>query len=86
MPGSTACATGDAGRRPGPGRGGRDLPCTAPSTVVRYLRDYREVFRPGSLVTDVCGIKTAIMKAAQVLPPRWILSAATPWRALSSPA
>lgn len=44
--------------------------CTAPSTVVRYLRDYREVFRPGSLVTDVCGIKTAIMKAAQVLPPR----------------
>ena len=44
--------------------------CTAPSTVVRYLRDYREVFRPGSLVTDVCGIKTAIMKAAQVLPPQ----------------
>ena len=44
--------------------------CTAPSTVVRYLRDDREVFRPGSLVTDVCGIKTAIMKAAQVLPPQ----------------
>lgn len=44
--------------------------CTAPSTVVSYLREYKDVFRPGSLVTDVCGIKTAIMRAAQVLPPQ----------------
>lgn len=42
--------------------------CTAPSIVVRYLKDYKDVFKAGSLVTDVCGIKTAIMKAAQVLP------------------
>lgn len=42
--------------------------CTAPSTVVAYMKDYRQVFKPGSLVTDVCGIKTAIMKASQVLP------------------
>ena len=44
--------------------------CTAPSIVVRYLKDYKDVFKAGSLVTDVCGIKTAIMKAAQVLPPQ----------------
>ena len=42
--------------------------CTDPSIVISYLRDYKDVFKPGSLVTDVCGIKSAIMKAAQVLP------------------
>lgn len=43
--------------------------CTAPSIIVNYMKEYKDVFRPGSLVTDVCGIKTAIMKASQVLPP-----------------
>ncbi len=42
--------------------------CTDPSIVIRYMKDYREVFKPGSLVTDVCGIKTAIMEASKVLP------------------
>lgn len=42
--------------------------CTDPSIVIRYLKDYRDVFKAGSLVTDVCGIKTAIMEAAKVLP------------------
>lgn len=44
--------------------------CTAPSIVIRYLKEYKDVYKPGSLVTDVCGIKTAIMKASQVLPPQ----------------
>jgi len=43
--------------------------CTAPSTVISYMKDYQDVFKPGSLVTDVCGVKTAIMKASQILPP-----------------
>ena len=43
--------------------------CTDPSTVIRYLEEYRDRFKPGSLVTDVCGVKTAIMEAAEVLPP-----------------
>lgn len=42
--------------------------CTDPSIVIHYLKDYREVFKAGSLVTDVCGIKTAIMEASKVLP------------------
>lgn len=43
--------------------------CTDPSIVISYLREYKDVFKAGSLVTDVCGIKTAIMKASQALPP-----------------
>ena len=38
--------------------------CTAPATILTYLSDYSNVFKQGSLVTDVCGIKTAVMKAA----------------------
>jgi prephenate dehydrogenase len=43
--------------------------CTAPSTVIQYMNQYRDTFRPGSLVCDVCGIKSSIMKASEVLPP-----------------
>ena len=39
-----------------------------PKEIVRYLADHRDWFKPGALVTDVCGIKTAIMEGAQVLP------------------
>ena len=42
--------------------------CTDPSITITYLREYKDVFKPGSLVTDVCGIKSAIMKAARCLP------------------
>lgn len=42
--------------------------CTDPSIVITQLREFKDDFKPGSLVTDVCGIKTAIMKAARVLP------------------
>lgn len=43
--------------------------CIDPGDIVAYLAEHRLDFKPGSLVTDVCGIKTAIMEAAEVLPP-----------------
>ena len=43
--------------------------CIDPKDIVWFLEEYREDFKPGSLVTDVCGIKGAVMKAAEVLPP-----------------
>ncbi|MFQ9915617.1 MAG: prephenate dehydrogenase/arogenate dehydrogenase family protein [Flavonifractor plautii] len=33
-----------------------------------FLARYRDAFKPGALVWDVCGVKTAILEAAQVLP------------------
>ncbi len=43
--------------------------CLHPAGIVRFLKEHAGLFKPGSLVTDVCGIKTAIMEAAGVLPP-----------------
>lgn len=43
--------------------------CLHPRGITRFLEEYKNQFKPGSLVTDVCGIKTAIMEAAEVLPP-----------------
>ena len=43
--------------------------CLHPRGITRFLEEYKDRFKPGSLVTDVCGIKTAIMAAAEVLPP-----------------
>lgn len=42
--------------------------CIDPKDIVRFLEEHREDFKPGSLVTDVCGIKGAIMDAAGSLP------------------
>lgn len=39
-----------------------------PQGIVDFLNQYRERFQSGALVTDVCGVKSAIMKAARVLP------------------
>ncbi len=39
-----------------------------PRGIVRFLSEHRERFRPGALVTDVCGVKTAILEGAGVLP------------------
>ena len=39
-----------------------------PQGIVDFLAQYRNRFRPGALVWDVCGIKTAVMGAAEVLP------------------
>lgn len=42
--------------------------CLHPQGIVRFLEEYKDSFKPGSLVTDVCGVKSAIMEAAAVLP------------------
>lgn len=43
--------------------------CLHPAGIVHFLAEHRTHFKPGSLVTDVCGVKTAIMEAAALLPP-----------------
>lgn len=43
--------------------------CMQPRAIIRFLEEHKDDFKPGALVTDVCGIKTAVMAAAQVLPP-----------------
>ncbi len=44
--------------------------CLHPKAIVDFLRAHRGDFKPGGLVTDVCGVKTAVVDAAAaVLPP-----------------
>ena len=43
--------------------------CIDPKDIVWFLEEYREDFKPGSLVTDVCGIKGAVMAAAERFLP-----------------
>ena len=43
--------------------------CMNPRQIVDYLSEHRNEFKAGSLVCDVCGIKTAILEAAEGLPP-----------------
>lgn len=42
--------------------------CLHPKGIVDFMAAHKDHFKPGSLVTDVCGIKTAILAGAQVLP------------------
>lgn len=42
--------------------------CLHPGGILRFLKEHAHQFRPGALVTDVCGIKTAIVEAAKALP------------------
>lgn len=42
--------------------------CMHPQGIVNFLADYREKFKPGAMITDVCGVKGAIVEAAKVLP------------------
>ena len=44
--------------------------CLHPQGIVNFLREHGADFKAGSLVTDVCGIKTAIVEAARSLPPQ----------------
>lgn len=43
--------------------------CMNPRQIVAYLREHRGDFKAGSLVCDVCGIKSAVMEAAECLSP-----------------
>lgn len=40
-----------------------------PRGIEFFLQQHQHDFRSGSIVTDVCGVKTAIVKAARALPP-----------------
>lgn len=40
-----------------------------PAGIMGFLRVNRDRFKPGSLVLDVCGVKSAITEAAECLPP-----------------
>ena len=42
--------------------------CQDPAGIIGFLRDNRERFKPGALVWDVCGVKTAVTAAAECLP------------------
>ena len=42
--------------------------CQDPAGIIGFLRENRERFKPGTLVWDVCGVKTAMMEAAECLP------------------
>ncbi len=39
-----------------------------PAGIIGFLRVNRDRFKPGCLILDVCGIKSAIMEAAECLP------------------
>ena len=42
--------------------------CLHPQGIVDFLSQHREHFKPGAMVTDVCGVKSAVLEAARVLP------------------
>ena len=42
--------------------------CMHPQGIVNFFTDHREHFKPGAMVTDVCGVKGAIVEAARILP------------------
>ena len=42
--------------------------CLHPQGIIDFLKQHKDDFKPGALVTDVCGVKGAIVEAAQVLP------------------
>lgn len=44
--------------------------CLHPQGIVDFLHQHKDHFKSGALVTDVCGVKTAIVEAAKVLPPQ----------------
>ena len=46
--------------------------CQDPAGIIGFLRDNRERFKPGALVWDVCGVKTAVMAAAEQYLPEGV--------------
>ncbi len=42
--------------------------CMHPQGIVNFLSEHREHFKAGAMITDVCGVKGAILEAAKVLP------------------
>ncbi len=44
------------------------LLCLHPQGILDFMKEHAGRFKQGSLVTDVCGVKTAIMEGASALP------------------
>lgn len=42
--------------------------CLHPRGIVEFMSAHRDHFKPGAMITDVCGIKGAILEGAKVLP------------------
>lgn len=42
--------------------------CINPEDIIEFMKEYRDCFKPESLVSDVCGIKGAVTEGANVLP------------------
>lgn len=42
--------------------------CLPPKAILDFLETHKGDFKPGSIVTDVCGVKTAIVEGAKCLP------------------
>ena len=42
--------------------------CQDPAGIIAFLQEHRDCFKPGCLIWDVCGVKTAVMDAARCLP------------------
>ena len=42
--------------------------CLHPQGIVDFMAQHRDHFKPGAMVTDVCGVKGAILEGAKVLP------------------
>ena len=42
--------------------------CLHPEGIVDFMARHRDHFKPGAMVTDVCGVKGAILEGAKALP------------------
>lgn len=42
--------------------------CLHPQGIVDFMAEHRDHFKQGAMVTDVCGVKGAILEGARVLP------------------
>ena len=42
--------------------------CLHPQGIVDFMAEHRDHFKAGAMVTDVCGVKGAILEGAKVLP------------------
>ena len=42
--------------------------CLHPHGILEFLQAHKQGFLPGALVTDVCGVKSAVLEAAKELP------------------
>ena len=64
------------GETDGLGRADVVLVCLPPDAIVPWIREHAALFRPGSVVIDICGVKTPVCRAAAAI------AKGQPWRFL----